>query len=302
MSHCRSCSAGRKHLSTLGGVVRWHRHPALVFGTKQQPQPRKCAPFHCECKPILTSYLKANVHGDTPLHVAARESHHNCISLLLTYGADSTIQNHEKDTPLNVSNDLLTLAFHSNRKQQSMILSENHPILSLQKIVMFLWGFYDNSDTSSFLYLFNFFKPNWSELFSTQLTRSFCSAPPSKTRHGWCSRWTNGYGRLASSKTRCFPSTASGFSAKICRAATTRWGVVFRPLLLRAFDLFRRQVPITCVNAIDHAPCPTQTAKGFHYVCENVHTSADTKINRQITTLQVKKVFWLVRKRWEAST
>ena len=47
------------------------------------------------------------------------------------------------------------------------------------------------------------------------------------------------------------------------------------------------QVPIPCVNAVDNAPCPTDPRNGFHYVKENVYTSADIHIRRDVQAEQV---------------
>uniref|UniRef100_A0A674HBS1 Euchromatic histone lysine methyltransferase 2 n=1 Tax=Taeniopygia guttata TaxID=59729 RepID=A0A674HBS1_TAEGU len=42
-------------------------------------------------------------HGDTPLHIAARESYHDCVSLFLSRGADPEVRNKEGDSPLDLS-------------------------------------------------------------------------------------------------------------------------------------------------------------------------------------------------------
>uniref|UniRef100_F7BXJ6 [histone H3]-lysine(9) N-methyltransferase n=1 Tax=Monodelphis domestica TaxID=13616 RepID=F7BXJ6_MONDO len=39
-----------------------------------------------------------NYHGDTPLHIAARESYHDCVLLFLSRGADPELRNKEGDT------------------------------------------------------------------------------------------------------------------------------------------------------------------------------------------------------------
>ncbi|XP_034027154.1 histone-lysine N-methyltransferase EHMT1-like [Thalassophryne amazonica] len=44
-----------------------------------------------------------NIHGDSSLHVAARENHLECVMLFLSRGADSNQQNNEGETPLDCS-------------------------------------------------------------------------------------------------------------------------------------------------------------------------------------------------------
>ncbi|XP_056371343.1 histone-lysine N-methyltransferase EHMT2-like [Oenanthe melanoleuca] len=44
-----------------------------------------------------------NFHGDTPLHIAARESYHDCVSLFLSRGADPELRNKEGDSPLDLT-------------------------------------------------------------------------------------------------------------------------------------------------------------------------------------------------------
>ncbi|KAG9335680.1 hypothetical protein JZ751_004332 [Albula glossodonta] len=44
-----------------------------------------------------------NMHGDTPLHIAARESYLDCVTLFLSRGADIDIMNREGDTPLSLA-------------------------------------------------------------------------------------------------------------------------------------------------------------------------------------------------------
>ncbi|KAM9810754.1 histone-lysine N-methyltransferase EHMT1a [Neosynchiropus ocellatus] len=59
------------------------------------------------CDDMLLALLEAcgdlnaiNVHEDTPLHVAARENHLECVRLLLSRGADVLLKNKEGHTPL----------------------------------------------------------------------------------------------------------------------------------------------------------------------------------------------------------
>ncbi|XP_073496405.1 histone-lysine N-methyltransferase EHMT1 isoform X7 [Phyllobates terribilis] len=41
-----------------------------------------------------------NIHGDSPLHIAARENRYECVSLFLTHGAEVGLKNKEGETPL----------------------------------------------------------------------------------------------------------------------------------------------------------------------------------------------------------
>ncbi|MBN3286835.1 EHMT2 methyltransferase, partial [Polyodon spathula] len=43
------------------------------------------------------------MHGDTPLHIAARESYHDCVILFLSRGANIEMRNKEGDTPLDLT-------------------------------------------------------------------------------------------------------------------------------------------------------------------------------------------------------
>ncbi|MEQ2179714.1 hypothetical protein GOODEAATRI_028003, partial [Goodea atripinnis] len=49
------------------------------------------------------SLSSVNVHGDTPLHIAAREGYLECVTLFLSRGADIDIMNREGDTPLSLA-------------------------------------------------------------------------------------------------------------------------------------------------------------------------------------------------------
>ncbi|XP_044161793.1 histone-lysine N-methyltransferase EHMT1 isoform X7 [Bufo gargarizans] len=45
--------------------------------------------------------LKAvNIHGDSPLHIAARENRYECVTLFLDHGAEVSLKNKEGETPL----------------------------------------------------------------------------------------------------------------------------------------------------------------------------------------------------------
>lgn len=46
---------------------------------------------------------QANTHGDTALHIAAREDHYSCVTALLAAGADPNIVNKEEQTAVEVS-------------------------------------------------------------------------------------------------------------------------------------------------------------------------------------------------------
>ncbi|XP_073397291.1 histone-lysine N-methyltransferase EHMT1 isoform X3 [Dendrobates tinctorius] len=41
-----------------------------------------------------------NIHGDSPLHIAARENRYECVSLFLSHGAEVGLKNKEGETPL----------------------------------------------------------------------------------------------------------------------------------------------------------------------------------------------------------
>ncbi|XP_043939153.1 histone-lysine N-methyltransferase EHMT2 isoform X2 [Protopterus annectens] len=59
-----------------------------------------------------------NYHGDTPLHIAARESFHECVMLFLSRGADIGVRNNEGDTPLELTaeNSDVWFALQLNKK------------------------------------------------------------------------------------------------------------------------------------------------------------------------------------------
>ncbi|XP_056370503.1 histone-lysine N-methyltransferase EHMT2-like [Oenanthe melanoleuca] len=59
-----------------------------------------------------------NFHGDTPLHIAARESYHDCVSLFLSRGADPELRNKEGDSPLDLTPERseVWVALQLNRK------------------------------------------------------------------------------------------------------------------------------------------------------------------------------------------
>ncbi|KAK2535489.1 Ehmt1 [Columba guinea] len=44
-----------------------------------------------------------NIHGDSPLHIAARENRYECVVLFLSRGSDVTLKNKEGETPLQCS-------------------------------------------------------------------------------------------------------------------------------------------------------------------------------------------------------
>ncbi|KAM6931235.1 histone-lysine N-methyltransferase EHMT1-like [Xenentodon cancila] len=77
------------------------------------------------CDDIAQSLLEArcnldavNIHGDTPLHVAARENHLECVMLFLSRGADVTQKNKEGHTPLDscASGSKVWIALNTNKK------------------------------------------------------------------------------------------------------------------------------------------------------------------------------------------
>ncbi|XP_074023325.1 histone-lysine N-methyltransferase EHMT2-like, partial [Numenius arquata] len=59
-----------------------------------------------------------NFHGDTPLHIAARESYHDCVTLFLSRGADPEVRNKEGDSPLDLTPERseVWVALQLNRK------------------------------------------------------------------------------------------------------------------------------------------------------------------------------------------
>uniref|UniRef100_A0A8C8SUI2 [histone H3]-lysine(9) N-methyltransferase n=1 Tax=Pelusios castaneus TaxID=367368 RepID=A0A8C8SUI2_9SAUR len=66
-----------------------------------------------------------NFHGDTPLHIAARESYHDCVMLFLSRGADPEVRNKEGDCPvdLTLENSEVWFALQLNRKIRQGILN-----------------------------------------------------------------------------------------------------------------------------------------------------------------------------------
>ncbi|XP_040898761.1 histone-lysine N-methyltransferase EHMT1a isoform X2 [Toxotes jaculatrix] len=77
------------------------------------------------CDDIAQALLEAqcdlsavNIHGDSPLHVSARENHLECVMLFLSRGADVTQRNKEGETPLDccVYGSNVWTALNTNKK------------------------------------------------------------------------------------------------------------------------------------------------------------------------------------------
>ncbi|XP_070689889.1 histone-lysine N-methyltransferase EHMT1a isoform X2 [Pempheris klunzingeri] len=77
------------------------------------------------CSDVAQALLEArcdlsavNVHGDSPLHVAARENHLECVMLLLSRGADVNQRNRERETALDccISGSKVWTALNTNKK------------------------------------------------------------------------------------------------------------------------------------------------------------------------------------------
>ncbi|XP_078082761.1 histone-lysine N-methyltransferase EHMT1-like isoform X7 [Mustelus asterias] len=77
------------------------------------------------CVDIAEIFLNAksdltavNMHGDSPLHIASRENHYECVVLFLSRGADVNIKNKEGETPLECSslNSQVWVALQVNKK------------------------------------------------------------------------------------------------------------------------------------------------------------------------------------------
>ncbi|XP_040261388.1 histone-lysine N-methyltransferase EHMT2 isoform X3 [Bufo bufo] len=66
-----------------------------------------------------------NFHGDTPLHISAREGYIHCVNLFLSRGADTEIRNNEGDTPcdLTLEHTDVWYALQLNRKIRQGILN-----------------------------------------------------------------------------------------------------------------------------------------------------------------------------------
>uniref|UniRef100_A0A669BE55 Euchromatic histone-lysine N-methyltransferase 1b n=1 Tax=Oreochromis niloticus TaxID=8128 RepID=A0A669BE55_ORENI len=68
---------------------------------------------HCNLQAV-------NIHGDSPLHIAARENRLDCITLLLSRGADVFLKNREGETPPDCCshNSKVWAALQANRKER----------------------------------------------------------------------------------------------------------------------------------------------------------------------------------------
>uniref|UniRef100_S4RW98 Euchromatic histone-lysine N-methyltransferase 1b n=1 Tax=Petromyzon marinus TaxID=7757 RepID=S4RW98_PETMA len=65
----------------------------------------------------------ANLHGDTPLHIASRENHYECVVLLLARGANVDVRNKEGETPMECASvdSTVWLALQMNRKLREIV-------------------------------------------------------------------------------------------------------------------------------------------------------------------------------------
>ncbi|XP_043858794.1 histone-lysine N-methyltransferase EHMT2 isoform X5 [Dromiciops gliroides] len=75
-----------------------------------------------------------NYHGDTPLHIAARESYHDCVLLFLSRGADPELRNKEGDTAWDLTPERsdVWVALQLNRKLR---LGVGNRVLRTEKII-----------------------------------------------------------------------------------------------------------------------------------------------------------------------
>ncbi|XP_039269429.2 histone-lysine N-methyltransferase EHMT2-like [Styela clava] len=133
-----------------------------------------------------------NKHGDTALHIAARQDHADCVLCLANWGVDHTIKNNEGKTALECT-------FLDTDSQ--ILLKFKHKVAE----AMSKPGQQDNQ------------------------RKSILSADMSK-----------------------------GFE----------------------------KIPVSCINSVDDAPCPTDAADGFHYVTANVHTSNESIVKNPTNKMQ----------------
>ncbi|XP_072421636.1 histone-lysine N-methyltransferase EHMT1 isoform X7 [Chiloscyllium punctatum] len=93
------------------------------------------------CVDIAEIFLNAksdltavNMHGDSPLHIASRENHYECVVLFLSRGADVNIKNKEGETPLECSslNSQVWVALQMNKKLKQ---ASANKITQVEKIV-----------------------------------------------------------------------------------------------------------------------------------------------------------------------
>ncbi|XP_067868771.1 histone-lysine N-methyltransferase EHMT1-like isoform X5 [Heterodontus francisci] len=93
------------------------------------------------CVDIAEIFLNAkcdltavNMHGDSPLHIASRENHYECVVLFLSRGADVNIKNKEGETPLECSslNSQVWVALQVNKKLKQ---ASANKITQVEKLV-----------------------------------------------------------------------------------------------------------------------------------------------------------------------
>ncbi|XP_059494376.1 histone-lysine N-methyltransferase EHMT1 isoform X5 [Stegostoma tigrinum] len=93
------------------------------------------------CVDIAEIFLNAksdltavNMHGDSPLHIASRENHYECVVLFLSRGADVNIKNKEGETPLECSslNSQVWVALQMNKKLKQ---ASANKITQVEKLV-----------------------------------------------------------------------------------------------------------------------------------------------------------------------
>ena len=75
-----------------------------------------------------------NIHGDSPLHIAARENRYECVVLFLSRGSDVTLKNKEGETPLQCSslNSQVWVALQMNKTLRE---SSTEKPVQIEKVV-----------------------------------------------------------------------------------------------------------------------------------------------------------------------
>lgn len=72
----------------------------------------------------------ANAHGDTPLHVAARQQHYNCTLVLLLRGADIDARNSGGEVPADCCSGDCLAAISLNQQLRPIFQNRTRTILT----------------------------------------------------------------------------------------------------------------------------------------------------------------------------